>query len=157
MDRPSPPNGNQVESCRSEAHAQKNPCVSKCELTQKRGFMLTAMWYSVPAKIFTVPVIHIQIGLGNDVLNNLLYLIDCYLEKLSTGEEVARNTLVTLNQVIAKILQNRQIWDVNDGVMLRRKDIQLKRLQAMKESTPGLNDDLVITIASAEFFVKNKK
>ena len=35
--------------------------------------------------------------------------------------------------------------------------MQIKRLQAMKESTPGLNDDLVVTISSAEIFVKKKK
>ena len=78
------------------------------------------------------------------------------MEKLSTCEEVDHNTLGTLNQVIAKIHQNRQIWDVNYGIMLRSKAMQIKRLQSMKESTPGLNDDMGIAIASAENFVGNK-
>ena len=69
-------------------------------------------------KNFIVPVLHIQIGLVNDFLNDLLYFIESDADKLSKGEEVARNTLVTLNQVIAKRRQNRQIWDVNDGVMV---------------------------------------
>ena len=34
--------------------------------------------------------------------------------------------------------------------------MQIKRLQSMKESTPGLNDDMGIAIASAENFVGNK-
>ena len=34
------------------------------------------MWYSVPVKNFIVPVLHLQIGLGNDVLNNLIDFID---------------------------------------------------------------------------------
>ena len=50
-----------------------------------------ATWNSVPAKNFIVPVIYLQIGLGNYVLNNLIYLIDSDAEKLSTGEEVTRN------------------------------------------------------------------
>ena len=70
---------------------------------------------------------------------------------------MARNILVTLNQVIAKRQQNCQIWYFDDVVMLRRKSMQIKRLQATKESTPVLNDDLVITIALAENFVKKKK
>ena len=51
-------------------------------------------------KNFIVPVLHIQIGLVNDFLNDLLYFIESDADKLSKGEEVARNTLVTLNRVI---------------------------------------------------------
>ena len=79
------------------------------------------IWDSVPMKNFIVPVLNLQIGLGNYVLNNLLGFIDSDVEKLSTGEEVARNTLVELNQVIAKRQKNHQIWDVNDGVVLLHK------------------------------------
>ena len=63
---------------------------------------------------------------------------------------MARNTMATLNQFITKIRQNRQIWDVNDGIILRHKAMQIKQIQAMKESTLGINYDLVITIASDE-------
>ena len=45
---------------------------------------------------------------------------------------IACDTLVTLNQVITKRRQNCQIGDVNYGVMLQRKDVQLKRLQAKR-------------------------
>ena len=79
------------------------------------------------------------------------------MEKLSTGEEGARNTLVTLNQVITKRQKNCHIWDVNDGVMLQHKAMQIKCLQSMKDSTLGLNDDIGITIALAENFVNKKK
>ena len=51
------------------------------------------MWDSVPAKNFTVPFIHLQIGLENDVLNNLIYFIDYDEEKLSTAEEVVQYAL----------------------------------------------------------------
>ena len=49
-----------------------------------------------------VPVIHIQVGLRNDVLNKLLDFIESDVETLSTYDKVSRNTLVTLNQVITK-------------------------------------------------------
>ena len=62
-----------------------------------------SMWYSFPEKNFIVPVLHIQIGLGTYSLKNLLYFIDSDVNKLSTGGEMAHNTLVTLNQVITKI------------------------------------------------------
>ena len=62
-----------------------------------------AMWNSVTVKNFGVPVIHIQIGLENDFLNNLLSFVDSDVDKLYTSEEVTRTTLVALNQVIAKI------------------------------------------------------
>ena len=79
-------------------------------------------------KNFIFPVLHIQIGHGNDILRNLLDFIEYDVEKLSTGEEGYFNTLVTLNQVIKKRRQDLQIWDVNYCVMLRRKYMQLKRL-----------------------------
>ena len=77
-----------------------------------------SMWDSVSVKNFIVPVLHIQIDLGNDFLKRLLDFIEYYLEKLYTGEEVACNTLVTLKQSTTKRRQNRQIWDFNDGLML---------------------------------------
>ena len=67
------------------------------------------MWDSVSVINFIVPVLHLQIGIGNDVLNNLLDFIDSDVEKLYTGEELAHNKLVTLNQVITEIWQNGQI------------------------------------------------
>ena len=116
-----------------------------------------AMWGSVPVKNSIVPVLHLQIGIRNDVLSNLLVFIDSDVEKLSTGEEVAYSKLVTVNKVISKRRQDRQIWDVNDGVMLQHKALQIKRIQAIKESTLGINNDLGITITSSEIFVKKKK
>ena len=63
---------------------------------------------------------------------------------------MALDKLVTLNQAITKIRQKRQIWDFNDGIILQRKSIQISILQSTKESTPGLNNDIVIKIALAE-------
>ena len=77
-----------------------------------------AMWYSVLVKNFIVPVLHLKIGLLNAVLKNFIFWVHSDVEKLSTGEKVDRNTLVTLKQVIAKIRQNRQMWDFNYCVML---------------------------------------
>ena len=93
-------------------------CLSKCKLTQAGWVRSMAIWDSVPVKNFIVPVLHIQIGLGNYFLKNLLDYIDSDVQKLSTGEEVARNTLVTVNQVITNRRKECQIWDFNDGIML---------------------------------------
>ena len=58
------------------------------------------MWGSVPVKTFIVLFLYIQRGIKNDALSNINYFIDLDVEKLSTGEEVDRKTLVKLNQVI---------------------------------------------------------
>ena len=58
-------------------------------------------------------------GLGNNVLSNLLYFIDCDAENLYIGEGLAFDTLVTVNKVIAKRWKDCQIWDVYDSVILR--------------------------------------
>ena len=93
-------------------------CLSKDELPQARGVREMVMWENVPVKSFIFPVLHLQIGLWNYILSNLINLIDSGVEMLSTGEGLARNTLVTVKQVVAKRRQDHQIWDVKDGVML---------------------------------------
>ena len=93
-------------------------CLSKGELTQARGVRPMETWNSIPVKNFIVPVLHLQIVIGNRILNNLLDFIDSDVENLSTGEKVAHNTLVILNQVVAKRRKNRKMWDLNDRVML---------------------------------------
>ena len=49
------------------------------------------------------------------------------------------------------------MWDVNYGAMLRHKDIQINRLQAIKESTPGLNNYIGIKTTLPKHFTKNKR
>ena len=58
--------------------------------------------------------------------------------------------MVTVNQVVAKRFQDRQIWDINDGVILQQISMQITWLQDMKDSTTLLNNDLGITITLAE-------
>ena len=41
--------------------------------------------------------------------------------------------------------------------MLQHKAIQLEQLQSMKDSNPGLNNDLGITITLAKISVSNKR
>ena len=79
-------------------------------------------------KNIILSVIRIQIGLGNGVLRNMIDLIDSGVEKLSTGEEFACNTLVTVNQVISKRWQYCQMRDSNYCVILRHKYMQLKKI-----------------------------
>ena len=84
-------------------------CIYKGELPHTRGIDSMEMWDSVPVNIFIVPVLHIQIFLGVDVLRNHIGFIDSDMDKLSTGEEMIHNTLVIVNQVIAKSRQDLQI------------------------------------------------
>ena len=70
------------------------------------------------SKKFIVSVLHLQIGLVNDVLRYLLGFIESDVEKLYTGEEVACNTLVTVNRFFSKRRQDRQMWGFNDVVTL---------------------------------------
>ena len=65
---------------------KKSLCLSKCELTQERGVRSMEMWDSVPVKDFIVPVLHLQIFLGNNFLNNLLDIIESDVDKLSRGK-----------------------------------------------------------------------
>ena len=61
-----------------------------------------AIWDSVPMNNFIVPVLHIQIGRGYNILINHLDFVNSDVDRLSTVEEVAHNTMMTVNQVNAK-------------------------------------------------------
>ena len=52
---------------------------------------------SVPVNTFVVPVLNIQIGLGNGFLINMVWFFDSDVVKLYIGEEVVHNTLVALS------------------------------------------------------------
>ena len=60
------------------------------------------MWGSVPVKTFIVRFLHIQRGIDNYALSNIIDLIDSDVENLSTDEEVDRNIIVKINQDIEK-------------------------------------------------------
>ena len=45
-------------------------------------------------KNFLVPVIYLQIGIGNDVLTNLIDFINYDVEKLSRVEELSFHTVI---------------------------------------------------------------
>ena len=61
---------------------QRSPFISKSELTQPRGVRPMVMCDSVSVKNFIVPVLHLKICLGNDVLINLIASIYSDVEKL---------------------------------------------------------------------------
>ena len=93
-------NGNYMDSYRSEAHVQKSLYFSKGAFTRVKEVRSMVMWYIVPVKNFIVPVLNLQIDLGNYFSNNLLCDIDSDVEKLSTGEEFSCHKLSTVNQLI---------------------------------------------------------
>ena len=62
---------------------KKSLCIFKGEFIQTRGVRSMEIWDSVPVKNFIVSVIHLQIDIGNDVLNSLLDFIDSGVENLS--------------------------------------------------------------------------
>ena len=63
---------------------KKSLCIFKGEFIQTRGVRSMEIWDSVPVKNFIVSVIHLQIGLRNIFLRNLLDLIDSDVDKIST-------------------------------------------------------------------------
>ena len=61
-----------MDSFKSEGHVRKISIFPKGEFPQAIGIRLMEMWSIVPANNFIVPVIHIQIDLGGDVLINII-------------------------------------------------------------------------------------
>ena len=61
------------------------------ELTFPSGVKEAPIWDFIPIKNIIPPVLHILLGIGNDLVNKLIEWLDTRIEQLSPEEYVARN------------------------------------------------------------------
>ena len=67
-------------------------------------------------EIFCCPILHNQINLWNNVIHNLLYYGNEYIEKLSVDEDKARNSLLLIDSSINENINLIEEFDVSDKV-----------------------------------------
>ena len=60
---------------------------------------------------YVSPLLHCEIGIGNDMFQLLREVINEYIEQYAPGEESIRTSIPTLRQIIADTAQQRNEWD----------------------------------------------
>ena len=69
---------------------------------------------------YVSPLLHCEIGIGNDMFQLLREVINEYIEQYAPGEESIRTSIPTLRQIIADTAQQRNEWDDSpEGLTLK--------------------------------------
>ena len=73
-------------------------------------------WDFIPVDHFIVPLLHMEIGIGNQLLDRLRYMINEHIEYMAAGEEEIRLEIPKLTKRIADTRKKRNAWDEsNEG------------------------------------------
>ena len=84
---------------------------------------------TIEVKDYITPILHLQIGLGNDIFCHLLDWIDRDVEKISSDEQLTRDTLAAMDDIIgAKVLERTDFDSSDAGQALKSTQGHVKRL-----------------------------
>jgi len=132
------------EYCRLGDEAEKRKGEPKLGVKKK------PWWPFIPVSHYMVPLLHCEIGIGNQLLDMLREIINEYLENMTRTEERMRASIPILNKIISETTAKRDLWDASDDEKLRKK---LKRNVAMHfllaASEDSANNDAAIVVAIA--------
>jgi hypothetical protein len=81
------------------------------ESEPKVGVNKTPWWPFIELTQYVSPLLHCEIGIGNDIFQLLREVINEYIEQYAPGEESTRTSIPTLRQIIADTAQQRNEWD----------------------------------------------
>ena len=102
-------------------------------------------WDFVEVGHFIRPILHNQINLGNNVFHNLFNYGNEYIEKLSVGEDIARNSLLLIDSSIEEKVNLRNEFDVSD----EGKELNSFKNVRRNDKTPitHMSEEILIVIS----------
>ena len=90
------------------------------ESEPKLGVNKTPWWPFIEITQYVSPLLHCEIGIGNDIFQLLREVINEYIEQYAPGEESIRTSIPTLGQIIADTAQQQNKWDDSpEGLTLK--------------------------------------
>ena len=104
---------------------------------EKKGVVRPRLLMAVEPSNYIVPVLHLEIGLGNSFLNSFFKWVDYRIEMITEEERESKLIYANLLCELDDVLDNLRIWMDNDGVNLNEK--KLERVMYV-ESRNMLND-----------------
>ena len=72
-----------------------------------------------------VPLLHCEIGIGNQLLDKLRDIINKYIELYSPGEEAIQSSIPNIKHIIADTAKEKYEWDVSVKGKMRKKLIRI--------------------------------
>ena len=101
------------EYCRLGDEAEKQKGEPKLGVKKK------PWWPFIPVSHFMVPLLHYEIGIGNQLLDMLRDIINEHLKNMTRTEERMRATIPILKRIISETTTKRDSWDASDDGKLR--------------------------------------
>ena len=84
-----------------------------------------------------VPLLHCMIGVGNNLLKMLRYIVNEFIENMTLTEVTMRLSIPALRNIIAETATKRDKWDASPEGKMRKT---LKRTNANEEQLKTLED-----------------
>jgi hypothetical protein len=103
------------ELVRLGKEAENNICVPKLGVKQE------PWWPFITILHYMIPLLHCEIGIGNQLLDKLLQIVNEYIESYAPGEESIRLAIPVLKNIIEDTAKMRDSWDrTADGKLLKK-------------------------------------
>jgi hypothetical protein len=93
-----------------------------------KGCTEIPLFDSVPVQNYIVPVLHLLIGVGNNLLDSLIEWIMERVEKLTTDEVVHQNSVIYAEAHYQKFKAGYDKWMENEGITLTDSQAQKSAL-----------------------------
>ena len=104
----------------------------------------------IPLKNYILPILHLCIGLGNDVIDYFGFLVEWRLTKLSDEEKRWKNRVDELNVLIPNQRKVVNDWKAGNHGKRRTALMALRRSRAPSNGGNGLNHDEVDELAALD-------
>ena len=99
--------------------------------TDRKGMKARPYWDFIPIENYIIPLLHVMIGVGNDILEHFMDQYDLNIIKLSTEENKARNDVQDFEKNLKAKREELKAWDGSvDGKELKK----LKKKSNKKDS-----------------------
>ncbi len=98
-------------------------------------------WPFIPVTHHMVPLLHCEIGIGNQLLDMLRDIINEHIENMTPTEQRIRDSIPTLKSIISNTVANRDLWDRSNNGKLRKALKRTVLAAAAKERQGGNGDE----------------
>jgi hypothetical protein len=102
------------EYCRLGGEAEKQKGEPKLCVKKK------PWWPFITVTHYMVPLLHCEIGIGNQLLDTLRDIINEHLDNMTRTEERMRKLIPLLNNIISETAKKRDAYDASDDGKLRK-------------------------------------
>ena len=82
------------------------------ESEPKLGVKKTLWWPFIELTQYVSPLLHCEIGIGNNIFQMLREVINEYIEQYAPGEKSFRTSIPTRQQIIADTAQQLNEWEI---------------------------------------------